>query len=86
MIFNKKVIKLFRGRVDIRSYERDEIIKEKKTLVVTHEGEKMTLTWKEVKTKIKAKSKLFRSKTSGGKDYFLYAYNWIPDGKKEEKV
>ena len=70
--------KLYLGRVSIKSYERREIINKKLTLVIIHNGKKMTLSPNEVKTKIKAKSALYTSKI-GMEDYYLYDYKWNPD-------
>ena len=72
------MLKLFRNKVDIRDYERQDAIDNKESMQITHDGEVMTLSPRELKVKIKAKSKRFISKV-GGKDYCLYSYNWNPD-------
>jgi len=76
MIVNVK--KLYKGCVDIKSYDRQECIDKKETLVITHQGLTMTLNPRDVKMKIKAKSALFTSKI-GMEDYYLYSYKWNPD-------
>ena len=84
-MIRKTVKKLYNNRVDIRCYERQECIDKKESLIITHDGKEMTLTWIEVKTKIKAKSKLFKTKIKGGRDYYIYAYNWNPDNKPTDE-
>lgn len=73
-----KVKKLYRGNVDVKSYDRKHCIDNKEELVILHDGKKMTLTPQQVKVKITAKSALFTSKI-GGEDYYLYSYKWNPD-------
>jgi outer membrane lipoprotein-sorting protein len=77
----KKVKKLYKGCVDIKSYDRAECIDKKETLVIIHDGQRMTLGPRDIKMKIKAKSAKFTSKT-GGEDYYLYSYKWNPDTNK----
>jgi len=79
----KLVKKLFKNRVDIRSYEREHCISNKESMTITYKNEKMTLTPRELKNKIKAKSQLFTSKV-GMDDYYLYAYEWNPNKKQQE--
>lgn len=83
-MLKKLVKKLYRGRIDIRCYERQKAIDTKQSMEITHDGKIMTLSWIEVKNKIKAKSQLFKTKTEGGRDYYLYSYNWNPDTKKDD--
>ena len=73
-----KVKKLYRGCVDVKSYDRKECMDNKEDLIIIHADKKMTLTPVQVKVKIKAKSALFTSKI-GQEDYYLYSYKWNPD-------
>ena len=73
-----KVKKLYRGCIDVKSYDRKECMDKKENLIIIHDGKKMTLTPVQVKVKIKAKSALFTSKI-GMEDYYLYSYKWNPD-------
>lgn len=77
-MIRKKVTTKIRGRISIRSYERQEAIDNKESMAITYKGETMTLTPRELKVKIKWKSELYKSKI-GGKDYYLYGYLWNPD-------
>mgnify|MGYP000630727953 CR=1 FL=1 len=69
---------LWEGMVTIKSYQREDIIAKKQTLVIVHNGKKMTLPKVHVKTKIKKKGPLTPSK-KGLQDYHLYYYKWNPD-------
>jgi hypothetical protein len=77
-----KVKKLYRGCVDVKSYDRKECMDKKENLIIIHDDKKMTLTPVHVKVKIKAKSALFTSKI-GMEDYYLYSYKWNPDINQE---
>jgi len=81
-MIRKEVTKLYKGKIDIRDYERQEAIDRGVGMKITYKNEVMTLSPREVKTKIKIRSKLFKSKI-GGLDYCLCSYNWNPDEKKE---
>jgi len=78
----KKIKRLHKGRVDIRSYDRKKCIDNKEGLIIIHDNKKMTLTPVQVKTKIVEKSALFTSKI-GMEDYYLYSYKWNPDLNQE---
>jgi len=74
----RKVKKMYKGCVDIKSFDRKECLDKKEELIIWHKGKKMTLSPRDIKVKIKAKSALFTSKI-GGEDYYLYSYKWNPD-------
>lgn len=69
---------MYRGCVDVKSFDRKNAIDKKESIVILHKGQKMTLSANDVKVKIKAKSPLQTSKI-GGEDYYLYSYKWNPD-------
>jgi hypothetical protein len=74
----KEVKKLYNGCIDVRDYELKKCIENSENVEVLHEGKKMTIPYHEISNKATGKSKLFKSKT-GGQDYHLISYKWIPD-------
>lgn len=76
---DKTVLKKYKGCVDIRSHERQHCIDTKQNMIITHRGEQMTLTPRELKNKVKAKSQLFMK---GKEGYHLYSYTWKPDNQE----
>ena len=74
----KEVKVLYAGRADVRDYEVDSCISKNENMLVTHEGERMTLTPEDLVSKRINTSKIFESKV-GGKNYRLYGYMWNPD-------
>jgi len=78
--------KLWQGKyIDLRSYERDDAIKNKKDIVLVLQEEdkiigKMTLTVAKLKKKSLIKSQTrVPSKVYLGQYYNLLSYEWIPD-------
>lgn len=73
-----EILKVYKGCVDVRDYVRSECIKKKEGLEITHGGQVMTLSPRDVKNKIVAKDGPFSSKDHKG-EYYLYSYRWRPD-------
>jgi len=80
----RNIIKQYRGGVDIKDYDRQECIDDKKGLEITHAGRVMTLDLRQVKNKPFAKSdKKFKGKeVDNYRDYYIYSYKWNPDNTK----
>lgn len=74
----KEVKKLYNESVDIRDYELKKCIENREDLEVFYNGGKMTIPYHEINNKATGRSKLFKSQT-GGKDYYLISYKWMPD-------
>jgi hypothetical protein len=74
----KTVTTIFRGLVSLRDYEVKKCIDNDENMIITFEGDRMTLTPKELKDKRINTSQKYESKI-GGKDYYLYGYSWNPD-------
>jgi hypothetical protein len=74
----KEVKKLYNGCIDVRDYELKKCIEKSENVEVLHEGKIMTIPYHQILKKAVSKSKLMKSKT-GGKDYHLIGYKWIPD-------
>ena len=73
----KTVRKTYRGQVEIKDYDVEKCIKENHDMDIFFNGDKMTLTTKELVSKRTSISKEFKS-SIGGKDYKLYGYMWNP--------
>ena len=74
----KECKEFFNGNPVARSYDVEKCIKQNENLEIQHNGEIMTLTPTELKTKLVATSKSFSSKF-GGTSYRLLGYTWNPD-------
>jgi hypothetical protein len=74
----KEVKKLYNGCIDVRDYELKKCVEHSENIEIIHDGKRMTIPYHEINKKAVGKSKLFKSKT-GGKDYHLISYKWIPD-------
>jgi hypothetical protein len=74
----KEVKKLYKDCIDIRDYEVNEAIQKEESIKVKYDGDYMTLSPSDLLSKKKRVSNLMKSKV-GGKDYFLFSYEWIPD-------
>lgn len=70
--------KLYRGCVELRDYDVNNLIQRQEKAEIHYDGDKMTIPANELKARAVSKSKLMKSKT-GGKDYHLIGYEWIPD-------
>jgi len=75
----RTVRKLHENKAEVRDYDVKKCIDNNENIYIKFEKETMTLSALELKTKlIKVSKYKFKSKF-GGKDYFLYSYNWNPD-------
>lgn len=74
----KRVKKIYKGMADLRDYEVKKWIENGSSVEVMYETDKMTLTPKDLEEKVLRISGLFKSNT-GGQDYHLYSYDFIPD-------
>ena len=79
----KKVTKLFRGRVDIRSYEVSDYIK-KGGVKIEHDGQYMILSPDQLK-KGEVMTKNLHSKFND-KTYDLHSYVWKPINEKQDQL
>jgi hypothetical protein len=79
----KEVKKLYNGCIDVRDYELKTCIENSESIEISHDGKTMTIPYYEIIKKVVGKSKLFKSKT-GGKDYHLISYKWMPDETVEK--
>jgi hypothetical protein len=76
----KEVTKLYHGtKVSVRDYEVEECIRRNEPMVITHKGEKMTMSLEDLKTKRVGISQKQISKIKGAKDYYMFDYLWEPD-------
>ena len=80
-MITRKVTKLYNGEfVDLIDRDRTQAIENKESVEFHYKGKIMTLTYKEVRLKVKAISPFFPDKLGvGNPDYRLYSYKWIPD-------
>jgi hypothetical protein len=74
----REVKKVYKGNVEVRNYDVEKCIKENKSFTIIYDGDEMTLSPEELFIKRVSVSKTFESK-SGGKDYKLYGYPWLPN-------
>lgn len=68
-----------RGCVDIRDYVVRECIANNESAEVHHAGDVMILTPEQLKNDVVSKSPLIKTKIEGGRDYYLFAYEWNPE-------
>lgn len=73
----KTIRKIYKGQVDLRDYDVEKCIKQKKHMEIVHNGQKMILSPEELTSKRVSISGEFVSQT-GGKPYHLYGYVWNP--------
>lgn len=73
-------LKLYRNHlVDLRSYEIDKCNDKGVGCIISHKGEKMTLTLDELKTRCVDVRKNVPSVVNKGQVYDLHSYEWNPD-------
>lgn len=70
--------KLYKGNVELRDYQVNELIQKKEPAEIYHDGDRMTIPYEELRARAVSKSKPMKSKM-GGQDYCLIGYEWIPD-------
>lgn len=71
-----------RGCIDIRDYVVRQCIANGEDVEVRHAGDVMILTPEQLKNDVASKSPLIKTKIEGGRDYYLFSYEWNP--KKTE--
>jgi len=75
------ITKKFNGIVSVRDYVVEGCIKKKEALVISHEGQLMTLSVEDLKSKrFQITRKEIPSKYKGS--YFLYDYKFVSDSDK----
>ena len=77
-MMRKVALKIYRGNIDLRSYDVETAVKNNENIKVVHNGLTMTLTPDDLTNKCVFLSKEFQSKV-GGKNYRLHSYQWNPD-------
>ena len=86
----KEVTKLYKDKyVDLRDYTVKEAIKNKKNIVVIHEGKYMTLTPDDLRKKrLILNKEPVKSFIYPDQEYYLYSYLWKEDKKlsKDEEM
>jgi hypothetical protein len=70
--------KLYKGNVELRDYQVNELIQKKESAEIYFNGDKMTIPYEELRARAVSKSKPQKS-TIGTEDYCLIGYEWIPD-------
>ena len=78
----KKVTKTYLGCVEINDRFVKDCLDKKENLVVLYDGDRMTLTPEELKSKevkLHNSDKIYPSKIKGGPTYTLVAFKWNPD-------
>ena len=68
-----------RGCVDIRDYVVRQCLVNDECAEIHHAGDVMTLTPEQLKNDVVSKSPLIKTKIPGGRDYYLFAYDWNPE-------
>ena len=68
--------KLYNGNAEIRDYDVRECLKLNENFQIMHNGDIMTLTPEELKSKLVSTSKTFNNEN---KSYRLLGYEWNPD-------
>ena len=68
-----------RGCVDIRDYVVRKCLANDECAEVRYAGDVMTLTPEQLKNDVVITSPLIKTKISGGRDYYLFAYEWNPE-------
>jgi hypothetical protein len=81
-----QVKKLYQNRyIDLRSYQIETAIKNNEPIVVLHNGEQMTLSVADLKTKKLLLNKTpIQSKVNLDQTYLLYSFLWRADKKLTE--
>ena len=87
MKLGRKIEKIYRGHVTIRSYERDKALRKGEGLIVTLSTDlgcdTMTISYEDLFKEPKQFFKsIFKSKC-GGQDYYMLDYPWKPDSSKK---
>lgn len=72
----KKIIKLYKGQIDLRDYEVEKCIAKKENFLVIHNNQRMLLTCEELISKRISISDQYTGRN--GKVYRLYGYVWNP--------
>lgn len=69
--------KLFRGCVDLRSYNVAKAIHNNESYIILYQGDKMTLSPKDLIEKCRNKQSV--ESRMGSDTYELFSYKWMPD-------
>lgn len=77
----KKVNKIWQGFCSVRDYEVKDCFEKGEDLIITHEGEIMTVKNKDLKNPVQLNPKEIQSKM-GTKSYHLFDFKWRPDSER----
>lgn len=80
-----EVKKIYKGCVDVRDYQYREALAKKQDLIIRHEGETMTIPYKEIRTKGTRNKERIKSKIYPDQYYQLISYKWKPSKPLSEE-